>query len=202
MSFPPVDMNLSLYIKEGAIPRLFQILQKGFTMNAQVGCSIKDLFCGQFGVTSEYFEGRVQTIFLDGKPVDDANSAIVKSGSHIALSGAMPGLAGAILRKGGFYASMRSEISNREKVKAERLKEGVVFFKLFNLLLKDLGPHFLGRGLWIKGYDLERFFQKQSDDFWTGFCSAKLDGKDLFLEELISMKWPKRQIFLQVHFCE
>jgi len=97
---------------------------------------------------------------------------------------------------------MRSEISNREKVKPESLKEGVVFIKLFNLLLKDLGPAFLGKGLWIKSYDLERFFQKQSDDFWTGFCSANLDGKDLSPEELMSMKWPESQIFLQVHFCE
>jgi hypothetical protein len=192
------DINLSLYFKERAIPRFFQILQKGFIMKTRVGCNITDLFCQQFGLSPQYFEDRVQTIFLDGNPVDDAHSAIVKDGSHIALSGAMPGLVGAVLRKGGFYSSMRSEISYRENSKTESTKEGVVFLKIFNLLLKDLGPAFLAKGIWIEGKEIQTFLKKRSQDFWREFRSAKMDGEDQQPEELLTMKWSDRMIFLQV----
>ena len=74
-------------------------------MKVKVGCSISELFSGQFNISPEYFKDRVQTIFLEGNPVDDTRTAIVKDGSHIAISGAMPGLVGAVLRKGGFYSS-------------------------------------------------------------------------------------------------
>ncbi len=202
MSLSHGDINLSLYFTEKTIPRFFQILQKGFVIKAQVGCNVMDLFCEQFGLRPEYFEERVQTIFLDGNPVDDVHSAIVKAGSHIALSGAMPGLVGAVLRKGGFYASMRREISHREKGKPESRRDGMVFVKIFNILLKELGPAFLGKGIWVKGNEMEAFFEKQLEDFWTGFCLARIDGKELPSEELLAIKWSDRQVFLQVQACK
>ena len=202
MSSSQNEINLSLYFEERSIPRFFGILQKGFMMKAQVGCNIMDLFCDQFGVSPEYFEERVQTIFLDGSPVDDAHSAIVKDGSHIALSGAMPGLVGAVLRKGGFYSPMRSEISYSKKGKTESPKEGVVFLRIFNLLLKDLGPAFLGRGIWVEGNEIQGFLKRQVEDFWREFRLAKMNGKDLQSQKLLTMKWSDRLIFLQVQACE
>lgn len=196
------DINLSLYLKERAIPRFFGILQKGFMRKAQVGCNIMDLFCDQFEISPEYFEERVQTIFLDGNPVDDPHSAIVKDGSHIALSGAMPGLVGAVLRKGGFYSPMRSEISYTKKGKTESPKEGVIFLKIFNLLLKDLGPVFLGKGIWVEGKEIQDFLKRQAEDFWREFCLAKMNGKDLQSQKILEMKWPDRLVFLQVQACE
>lgn len=195
------DINLSLYFEERAIPKFFGILQKGFMMKAQVGCNLTSLFCDQFGISPEYFEERVQTIFLDGNPVDDAYSAIVKDGSHIALSGAMPGLVGAVLRKGGFYSPMRSEISYRKKGKTESPKEGVVFLKIFNLLLMDLGPALLRKGIWVGGKELQDFFKRQAEDFWREFCLAKMKGKDLQSQKILAMKWPDRLVFLQVQTC-
>ncbi|MFC1840554.1 hypothetical protein ACFL1N_13300 [Thermodesulfobacteriota bacterium] len=170
-------------------------------MKAQVGCNITDLFCGQFGISPEYFEERVQTIFLDGNPVDDTLSAIVKDGSHIAISGAMPGLVGAVLRKRGFYSSLRSGISYREDSKSGFSEEGTVFLKIFNLLLKELGPVFLEKGIWVEGMEVQVFFQKQLQDFWKGFSSAELNVKDLQQEELLNMEWPDRPVFLRVLPC-
>ncbi len=171
-------------------------------MKVQVGCSIKDLFCGQFGLNPGYFEERVQTIFLDGNPVDDAGSAVVRAGSHIALSAAMPGLVGAVFRKGGYYSSLRKEISYKEGVKQGSQRDGVVFIKLFNLLLKDLGPDFLGRGIWVEGKDLDDFFKRQSKGFENGFSSALMDGRELGLEQLSTMQWPDRRVFLKVRPCQ
>ncbi|MCP4349944.1 MAG: endonuclease/exonuclease/phosphatase family protein [Desulfobacterales bacterium] len=62
-------------------------------LKVQVGCSIRSLLCKQTDVASDYVDERISTVFLDGKPVDDVDSAIVKNGSVLALSAAMPGLA-------------------------------------------------------------------------------------------------------------
>jgi hypothetical protein len=101
-------------LEDELIPRFFQLLQQGFAVKVQAGCSVKTLLCEQLGLSPEYLEERIQTIFLDGRPVDDVNSAIIEDGSTLALSAAMPGLAGATLRKGGYYAPMRGRGGSSE----------------------------------------------------------------------------------------
>ena len=181
------------------IPRFFQFLQQGFRVKVQTGCTVKSLLCEQLGLDSEYIERRIKTLFLDGKPVDDVNSAIVRDGSTLALSAAMPGLVGAVLRRGGFYASMRSTISHREETDAERLQEnGMVSLKLFNILLKEIGPAFLKKGIWIHGKDLQNFIEGKSDDFWAGCKKAILDDKEWDLKTLPEIKWPAKDVFLRL----
>jgi hypothetical protein len=171
-------------------------------LKAQIGCSIETLLCKQFGLSAEYLGKRIQTIFLDGRPVDDVNSTIIEHGSTLALSAAMPGLAGATLRKGSFYASMRSQISYREVTTSKPLQEGIILLKLFNLLLKELGPTFLKQGVWINGKDLSDFFRGQPDDFWAGCHMAQLGGKDLNVAELSEMNWADKEVFLQVRVVQ
>ena len=180
------------------MPRFFTLLQRGFMVKVQAGSTIKSLLCRQFGLSPEYLEERIQTIFLDGKPVDDLDHAVVKNGSTLALSGAMPGLAGATLRKGGYYAPMRSQISYKEESAPEPHEEGMIFLKLFNLLLKELGPFFFKRGIWVKGKDLSDFFKRQPDDFWAGCREAKLDGEKIDLEMLKEINWADEYILLQL----
>ncbi len=104
-------VTLSLVVKDKMVPIFFQLLGHGFSLNVQTGCSVKELLCQQFGIPEDYLDERIKTIFLNAKVVDDVSSATVNEGCTLALSGAMPGLVGAILRSGGFYASMRSQIS-------------------------------------------------------------------------------------------
>ena len=196
------EYHLDLHFEEKALPGFFRILQKGFFIKARVGCSINGLFCGQMGISPDYFEERVQTIFMDGNPVDDSESSIVKNESCIALSGAMPGLVGAVLRKGGFYSSLRSGISYREKGNAESLDNGVVFLKIFNLLLKDLGPAFLEKGIWVEGNEMAAFFRKQPEDFRRGFRSGTVNSKEIRMDELLNMKWPDEPVFIRVKACD
>jgi len=71
-----------------------------------VGCSIRDLLCGQLALQDEYLDNRIHTFFLNGKAVDDVDSTLVTGGAVLALSSAMPGIMGDCLRKGGLYALM------------------------------------------------------------------------------------------------
>ena len=80
-------------------------------VKVRVGESIRSLLSEQFGLTQEYVKNRIQTAFLNGKPVDDFDTAVVGEGSVLTLSGALPGLAGATLRKGGFFSSLRASLS-------------------------------------------------------------------------------------------
>lgn len=191
-------MKLCLCLEDDLIPRFFLLVQQGFMVKVQVGSSIKSLLCQQLGLSPEYFEERIQTIFLDGKPVDDVDSAIVKQGSILALSAAMPGLVGATLRRGGYYARMRDQISYREETGSQAIHEGMIFLKLFNLLLKELGPSFLKRGIWIKGKDLSDLFKRQPDDFWAGCEGAKLDGEKIDLKRLKEINRADTHVFLQL----
>lgn len=191
-------MKFCICLEDDLIPRFFQLLQQGFSVKAQVGCSIKSFLCQQLGLSPEYLEKRIQTIFLDGKPVDDVDSAIIRQGVILALSGAMPGLVGATLRRGGLFSSMRSQISYRENRTPEPIQEGMVFLKLFNLLLTELGPDFLERGVWIDGKDLADFFMGQSDEFRAGCKSARVDGQKFDLDRLSEIKCADRQVFLQL----
>jgi hypothetical protein len=59
----------------------------------------------------------------------------------------MPGLVGATMRRGGFYAALRQGISHVMESGASAGACGTVRLKLFNLLLTEIGPLILARGL-------------------------------------------------------
>ena len=153
-------------------------------VETRVGCSIKTMLCKTLGLDDNYVENRIKTIFLDAKPVDDTNTATVNDGSVLALSGAMPGLAGATLRRGGQLASFRGSISLVSDGKNAIIQDGHVFVKLFNLLVKDLGPIFLKKGILVKKEKLKDFFRSQPDDFWLSLKSARLNGQKISSDTL------------------
>ena len=190
--------NICLGVNNDLLPRFFQLLERGFMVKTLVGCSIKTLLCQQLDMSPEYLDERIQTIFLDSKPVDDVNCAIVRDGSTLALSGAMPGLVGATFRKGGYYAPMRSQISHKGETESESLQKGAVFLKFFNILLREMGPAFLKRGVWVNGGDLEGLLERHSNELRAGFREATLDGEKIDLDKLLEVKWGDRQVFLQL----
>ena len=192
--------HLSMTVDRDAIPAFFGFLQQGFSIRVEVGCSIQSLLCDQFGVSPVYIDERIQTIFLDGHPVDDVESAWVRDGSNLALCAAMPGLAGATLRRSGALASFRSAISHRGDREDIRRHEGVIVIKLFNLIIRELGPTFLNRGIGIRKSDLKKFFDRQSERFWEGCRSVRLDGREMTTARLRQRDWThgSEAIVLQV----
>jgi hypothetical protein len=179
---------LRLVIDENQLHHLFLILQSGFFLKIQVGCSLKTFLLGEIGLSPEFIEERIQTIFLDGQVVDDLDSAIIKDGSSLALSSAMPGLVGAAMRRGGFYGALRSSISYREKGKPGIVHEGTVQMKLYNLLMKELGPLFLMKGIYISSSDLAGFLSNLPESFWTGCKGIFLDDEPLSVDVLLKGK--------------
>jgi hypothetical protein len=190
--------HISLTIKASLITAFSQLLQSGFWVKGIVECSIQSFLCEHIGLAPEYLEKRIQTIFLDGQPVDNVETATLRDGATLSLSAAMPGLAGAILRRGGYYAPMRDQISFKGKMMSASLHAGKVFVKLFNLPLQEVGPLFLERGVWIDGNNLKDILTTRSDDFRKG-CRVELaDGRQFDPDQLLEMDWGTGEIFLQV----
>jgi hypothetical protein len=132
----------------------FPILQKGVTVPVTVGVSLKSLLCDQFAIPADYVAQRITTIFMDNSPVDNLELTVVQDGSRVTLSAAMPGLVGATMRRGGFYAALRQGISHVIGNGSATGGSGTVRVKLFNLLLAELAPLVLARGLLLEQDEL------------------------------------------------
>ena len=182
--------GLNLSVSPEQVARFHRLMQEGFMVKVELGCTLKTLLCDQFGVSPEYLETRVQTVFLNGKPVDDLESTEVPAGATLALSAAMPGLVGATLRRGGYYAPMRSDITYRKDEADGARGEGMVRMKLFNLLGPELAPTFLARGIWLSGFRLQGFVSQLPDEFWTQCKAIHLDGAAISVTALRCVIWP------------
>jgi len=190
--------RLSLIVNAKLVPLFFQLLGHGFSVKVQTGGSVKELLCNQLGINEDYLAQRIQTIFLNSKVVDDVNSAVVDPDATLALSGAMPGLVGAVLRSGGFYAPMRSQISHEKDTPTSQLKNGKITLKLWNLVVKELGPTFLERGIWFQGEDIGSFIERHWDALKADCKAVEIKEKPAAVDSLQKADWKTDLVFMQV----
>lgn len=142
--------TLALQLPQEQLNAFFPLLQRGIVVPAIVGCPLRSLLCDQFAIPDDYVTDRITTIFLDNRPVDDLDHTTIQNGSRLTLSAAMPGLVGATMRRGGFYAALRQGISHVIDSHPTTDQHGTFRLKLFNLLLTELGPLVLARGLLLE----------------------------------------------------
>jgi hypothetical protein len=188
--------NLTLTISAEQLSKFFQLLEQGFLLDSSVGCSLRDFICERLGVDGQYLENRVQTIFLDHNPVDNLDTALIREGSTVALSAAMPGLAGATLRKGGRFAVMRNQISCQTGRACESDQQTKVTVKFFNAVAKDLGESQLKKGIRIPGSNFIWFVDKRIEALQAHIKSVRLDGKTIDSHKLDSIPW-QGELFLR-----
>ncbi len=145
--------HLAFVVTEPLVSNFFLLLQQGVMIWSRTGCSVEAFLRDELKASPEMI-GKIQSIVLDGKPVDDIRAAVLHDGSTLALSAAMPGLVGATLRRGGAYSSLRSAITYHETGNACTPGEGWMNIKLFNLLMAELGPNLLRKGVLLVTTDL------------------------------------------------
>ena len=148
-------IQVELEVDAAHLPPFFSLLEKGVVLAAVTGCTLREFLCGQLGISRDYLDGRVQTLFLDARPVDDVDAAVVRDGCTIALSAAMPGLLGATMRKGGRYAAFRKDISQHTEERQAGATSERLTVKMFNMWARELGAGLLERGVEIHGRDLQ-----------------------------------------------
>lgn len=168
----PLEIEMTL--SEELLRIFFPLLQQGVTIEVRVGFTIKQMLTEQFGIPAEYLSSRVTTVFLNSKAVDDIATAKIHDHATLALSGAMPGLVGATMRSGGFYAAMRDAMTYRNEGEFTQ-DQGRIRLKLFNLLLQELGPRFLRWGILLESKQLRDLLAVQPMGFRPSGCL--IDGR-------------------------
>ncbi len=140
--------------------RIFHfLLQQGLQIETPLGGSIQDFLVRNLGLNPEIIDEKIQTIFFNGKAVDDPSKALLTDGASLALSGALPGLVGATMRRGGFYSTLRDSITFQGGPDFQGAQKGSIVVKLFNILLKDFGPRILENGFMIEESKLLDFLR-------------------------------------------
>lgn len=196
------NLNIEMTMRADRVSRFYPMLSAGFEVSARTACSVKDLLCRQIGISEHYLEKKIQTIFLDGKVIDDVEAPVVLDGSILSLSAAMPGLVGATLRRGGHLAAMRAQISHNQKETTLKDQMGRVRLKLFNLTTRDIGPFFLAQGVWISGADFEIILSNYEHDLQMGCRLAHLNNQEIAVQKLFDMDWKNKAVFLRVNMSQ
>jgi hypothetical protein len=191
-------INLSLVAEPKLFQKFLQLLQKGVKVTARIGSSVRSFLCDDLGLSPEYVDKRIQTLFLNGKVIDNPDTALLKEDSTLALSAAMPGLLGATLRKGSYYARMRNEISYQEQTQGITVHEGFVLLKVFNLLPAEIGPAIFERGIWLKGEDLNKFLKQLPDELIGKCIEARVDDQVVNLKSLVKTDWENKVLLLKI----
>ena len=178
--------SLCITLHADGMPILFPLLQNGLAIRTDVGVSLEVFLVGFFDLSSGYINGRIQTILLDGKAVDNLSSTFIKNGSILALSAAMPGLAGATLRRGGHLATLRDGITYRSSGGKISPRPGDIIVKFFNVLIKELGVPLLDKGISVSGLALAGTLKSLAAQLPESCAGIVMDDGPISVVELLT----------------
>ncbi len=181
LSYP----SLQLTVAAEALPLFTTVLQSGIEIKTAHGQTLAK-FLNKFpGFTAEYLADVVQTIFLNGTAVDDLSLPLTGDHPVLALSAAMPGLAGAIFRKNSFHSALRTETKSL-KSSDEGHNSVLVTLKLFNSIARDRGQELLQAGVCQKT-DLFLSFLMRRPNLLQSILAIQLADKKIDSKELLQV---------------
>ena len=192
--------QLHMTVEPEMVPRFLSLFQRGVLIRGKIGSSVFSFLSDGCGISRDYIEERIQTLFLNGKVIDDLHTSRIEDGSVLSLSAAMPGLLGATLRKGGYFAIFRSHISTHEKGAEVQAGEATVRLKLFNLILKELGPGFLREGTEVQKQDFHRLIKGLTETDLSSIRTVTLNGLDLDIARLSPREWDSEGVRLKLEW--
>ncbi len=178
-----LPVTLHLDPAKGAERWITTLLQRGFLVPIAHEIPLTELLVALPGFSREFLEEKVQTIFLNGLAEDDIHKHL-QPGDTLALSAAMPGLAGAIFRRGGQHASLRTKTQQKQWSSADT--SGYITLKLFNLIAVETGPELLQQGIIIREKILTRFLTRQKVRFAKTVQKITVAGQTVPVAELLN----------------
>lgn len=159
VSFP----RLYVALPPEAVNGFASLLQHGILFPADQPVAIVPFLLSLPGFTAQYIETTVQTIFINGVAADRLDRDLT-NGSTLALSAAMPGLAGAIFRRHGVHGSLRSQPAAKAQPSPSSAS-GFITLKLFNSIAADRVHDLLPAGILITGKAFHDFAAKREHLF-------------------------------------
>jgi len=153
----PQPLNIELSVSPDSLIRFTTLLQGGIFIEVPCNTQISALLTSLPGFSRDYVESSVETIFINGLPADSMSQPLTSSGTVLAISAAMPGLAGAIFRKNSVHAALRT--APTASVQTEFAQKTIqVRLKLFNMIAVEKGAQLLHQGCVMKASTVQYFF--------------------------------------------
>ena len=187
--------HLKLQVRAEGLSFFTTILQSGIELETQAGISLGKFLCSCAGFDEEYINKTVQTIFLNGTAVDDLQTRLKGSHPVIALSAAMPGLAGAIFRKNSLHSALRTTTDD-SGLNPHNVGNITVSLKLFNSIAREKGELLLSLRVVISSGPLSTFLQKRPK-LLKHVIAATFDSKNIGPREL--MKSIKNHEYIKLY---
>lgn len=188
--------SLTLTCSESDVLRLSTVLQSGFLVTGTEGDSIYTFLMKLPGFTEDYLAKEVQTIFYNGDALDDLETELAGHRATVALGSAMPGLAGAIMKKGSPCGALRK---TRTILDASHQGGPVeVRVKLFNTVAHHRGPNLFASGIRIDARDFNLFLELRPG-LLGSFSDITLDDNGINSKDLIEALSSVQQLRIKVH---
>lgn len=180
----PEPAAITLVPGPGPSAPFTSLLQRGFLLPCRQAVTIADLLRDLPGLDRSYLESTAQTIFVNSTAVDSIGH-ILLPGDTVALSGAMPGLAGAIFRRGGRHRCLRS--TAHPLPPGPLPDERFVTIKLFNRIAAERGDAILARGIMVRGHVLARFLESRQAHIRTRIRTIRIRDRRADFRELLTL---------------
>lgn len=188
--------DIILTVSTRDVPFYTTLLQSGVEIKSSSDESIGHFLNRLPGFSIDYVSDTVQTIFLNGTAVDDLTSPLGSENPILALSAAMPGLAGAIFRRNSFHAALRTSTESSGTTKKE-IEPTLITLKLFNSIALERGAELLELGVCIKSQSLLNFLAKRAT-LLKNILQIKLSDTLVIKEDLIKLLAEKEKFNLKV----
>lgn len=191
--------TVRLSLAPAARPLFLPLLQEGVWLRCRLGTTVRQVLCEQLGIAPAYVSERISTLFLNGHPVDDMETVRVQADDTLALSAAMPGLVGAVMRRGGYFAGLRNSITCQPSPAPGCRDSGYIKVKMFNKIMLELGPDRLASGIYLQASRIGRLLPEEQQR--SALCEApgRPPGEPPALHHLIE-RAPDRWFFWQISF--
>lgn len=191
---------LDLLVPRGALARYTSLLQAGIINTTAPTTTVGAFLASLPGFSENYINTRIETIFLNGLPLDDLTTVIKGPLAVLAVSGAMPGLAGAILRKNSFHAHLRTTTphSSPSSPAHHTDRPTTLLLKVFNVIAAERGPDLLNKGCTMNSDSILAFFAYRPD-IHQDIIDLKCDGNNFPFRDLHQLLQNNEQVFLRIH---
>jgi hypothetical protein len=191
---PVAVPELSCTTSKTDLARLVTLLQSGFTRTTKNGTTFMSFLSSLPGFTEDYIANDIGTLFLNGDSIDDFSLPLTGKSVTIALSSAMPGLCGTILKKGSPHAALRTKAV--VKLEGKPGESVDVRIKLFNVIALERGPELFAHGVQIRTADLVSFLALRPS-LLEAFGNIYLTGKALSNGLLLGSLAPHPEILIK-----
>ncbi|HWR03367.1 MAG TPA: hypothetical protein VN419_05050 [Humidesulfovibrio sp.] len=188
--------NLLLKAPAAALEALTPLAREGFAVEVTAGCSLRATLADDLGLGRECVETRIQTVFMDGSPVDDIDADFARPGSVLALAGALPGVAGIAMQRGSRIGVYREGITHQveqqsgqqagqqdchpvwqDEAASEPARPLRVTLKLFNTVAVECLAQVLRHGVELRAGRLAELLDERPDALAQ--AEFELDGAPL-----------------------